>query len=199
MKLKHIILILFLPTIIHHTSCENRNSPKYADFVHIEPLHQINIDGGDQYLISDANYLAVDDDGQLHVLSYSDGTITVFDQNGHYMRTIGRSGQGPNELEGPTSFYIFNHKYYVYEDYKQIKIWDMEGNYVSRILLKKRGYRLKYRPYNHGFIGFRETPVGNSNFDYLGEVARYDSNLNQINIMGKSSFTLGKDLGHIVN
>jgi hypothetical protein len=44
--------------------------------------------------------LTVDSQDNIFVLDYKDSHIKVFDKTGKYLRTIGREGQGPGELNG---------------------------------------------------------------------------------------------------
>ncbi len=45
--------------------------------------------------------LAVSESGELYVVDNYASTITVLDENGNFLRTIGRPGQGPGEFEHP--------------------------------------------------------------------------------------------------
>jgi hypothetical protein len=47
--------------------------------------------------------VVVDDAGSLYVLDVRDSRIKVFDEDGRFVRTIGRRGQGPGEFEGPVT------------------------------------------------------------------------------------------------
>jgi len=76
----------------------------------------------------------VDSDTNLYVLDFYESTITVFDKNGKYLRTMGRQGQGPNELEQPLCISIYDDKISIYEKFKGIKIWDLNGKYIDFIL-----------------------------------------------------------------
>lgn len=58
-------------------------------------------DAGDAYLFSDISGLDVDERGRIYVLSRPDAHVRVFDGSGRFLRTIGRKGQGPGEMEMP--------------------------------------------------------------------------------------------------
>jgi len=47
--------------------------------------------------------VVVDDAGAVYVLDYRASNIKAYDATGKYVRTIGRNGQGPGELESPTT------------------------------------------------------------------------------------------------
>jgi hypothetical protein len=48
-----------------------------------------------------ARQVVVDDTGTMYVLDEQASDVKVFDASGNYLRTIGRRGQGPGELEFP--------------------------------------------------------------------------------------------------
>jgi hypothetical protein len=56
---------------------------------------------GDEYSFSDISSLDADDEGRIYVIEGSDANVRVFDRNGVFLRTIGRKGQGPGEMEKP--------------------------------------------------------------------------------------------------
>jgi hypothetical protein len=61
---------------------------------------------GDAYSFSDITGLSADDDGRIYVLEGSDANVRVFDRNGVFLKTIGRKGQGPGEMERPVYIQI---------------------------------------------------------------------------------------------
>ncbi|MDT8369664.1 MAG: 6-bladed beta-propeller [Longimicrobiales bacterium] len=58
-------------------------------------------------LIAGASDLAVDAEGQVYILDYRARAIHVVDSTGHLIRTMGRPGRGPGELERPASFRVY--------------------------------------------------------------------------------------------
>ena len=104
-----IILYAFLILSYFIIYCIKKgDSYKYENFVTISKLYDIPLDGNSEYHISEVRHMDVANNGNLYVLSSRDGTITVFNNNGVYLKTIGSKGQGPNELERPMSFYIYD-------------------------------------------------------------------------------------------
>ncbi len=51
-------------------------------------------------------HVVVDDAGTIYVLDSQSAHIKVFDSSGKYVRTIGRKGQGPGEIESPLTLSI---------------------------------------------------------------------------------------------
>jgi hypothetical protein len=63
-------------------------------------------EAGDEYLFSAVRDLAVDEDENIYVLDFKEPFVGVFDQSGKRVRTIGKRGQGPGEMQGPTSLCV---------------------------------------------------------------------------------------------
>jgi hypothetical protein len=85
------------------TVVKNPKEPLYATPV-LEIKEDLSLGGPDaqgDYAFGEARNLAVDDDGAIYVLDTKLGHIKVFDASGRPVRTIGRKGQGPGELDRP--------------------------------------------------------------------------------------------------
>jgi len=61
------------------------------------------LDGPDEYLFGNIYGIAVDGEGQVHVLDGQAQSIRVFDSGGTYAETLTRRGQGPGELNNAMS------------------------------------------------------------------------------------------------
>lgn len=76
-------------------------------------------------------------EGRLYILESQRDEIFVLDNNGKYLYSIGRPGQGPGDLEYPSDFFISKNRVYVLNSIpRRIEIFDLKGQYVSRIHLK---------------------------------------------------------------
>jgi hypothetical protein len=51
--------------------------------------------------------LALDENNNIYVLDTKESNVKVFDENGRFLRIIGRKGHGPGELDGPANISIF--------------------------------------------------------------------------------------------
>lgn len=58
------------------------------------------------YAFGGIRNLVVDDEGSIYVLDGKSYRVQVFDASGKYIRTIGRKGQGPGDLDSPLSLSI---------------------------------------------------------------------------------------------
>ena len=134
-----VLIILLIPCVITAQSnnktaqfIEN-DTPKYVneEFISLEELYTINVDEFVEYYIYKVNTMEVDDDLNLYVIDSYEQTVTVFDKDGKYIKTMGRKGQGPNELYNCISLSIHNNKIYLHEAHRGIKVWDMQEKYID--------------------------------------------------------------------
>jgi hypothetical protein len=73
--------------------------------------------GGRDYVFGRAWYIAVDDEGLIYVMDQGDKCVKVYEHSGKYLRSIGREGQGPGELQAPNSIHLIGNRHLVFEDF----------------------------------------------------------------------------------
>ena len=78
--------------------------PLAAEF---EELYRIgSIDGEAWETFGDVRGTAFDADGNLYVFDRQGSRITMLDRNGHFVREIGKAGEGPGEMRMPVQFTV---------------------------------------------------------------------------------------------
>jgi hypothetical protein len=83
--------------------------------------------------------LAVDGQDNIFVLDYKDSHIKVFDRTGKYLRTIGRKGQGPGELNSVRSAAIERSSgalLVLDMGSRRISCFDVQGKYLKSLPFK---------------------------------------------------------------
>jgi 6-bladed beta-propeller len=60
---------------------------------------KVGNEGSPEYALTDVGAIAVTADGSMYVLQRQDATIRVFDREGHFIRYVGRRGEGPGEFD----------------------------------------------------------------------------------------------------
>ncbi len=66
------------------------------------------LDGPEEYTFGRISGLALDESGSIYVADAMADEVRVFDATGEFQFTIGRSGSGPGELQGPCCLAIDN-------------------------------------------------------------------------------------------
>ena len=81
--------------------------------------------------------LAVSEDGLIFVAEERDHQISIFDENGNFIKTFGVQGDGPGQLNYPLGLKIHNKELYVV-DYgnRGVLVFDLEGNFKSVFINK---------------------------------------------------------------
>lgn len=85
------------------TVVKNPKEPLYKTPI-LELKEELSIGGPEaqgDFAFGQVQTFIVDDFGSIYVLDRKNYNIKVFDLSGSYLRTIGRKGQGPGELEYP--------------------------------------------------------------------------------------------------
>lgn len=83
--------------------------------------------------------LDVDGQGNVYVMDYGDVNIKVYDGQGHFLRAIGRQGQGPGEFGGMVVFNLMSGNRICVLDFMQnrVIILNTDGRLVSGFPLKE--------------------------------------------------------------
>jgi hypothetical protein len=77
--------------------------PKYPGVATLREEMSIGaVDGADVYTFEKVFDIAVAKDGAVYVLDRPTNVIRVYDAAGKYLRTFGRRGQGPGEIQSPS-------------------------------------------------------------------------------------------------
>jgi hypothetical protein len=79
-----------------------------------------------------------DDAGTLYVLDQRASHVKVFDAAGKYLRTIGRKGQGPGELEYPMTLSLNERtgELAVHQQSRGVAFFRTDGSYLRQLSLK---------------------------------------------------------------
>ena len=89
----------------------------------------------EEYMFSRIRDIEVDDEERIYALDHRRAQIKVFDKNGEYLRTFGRKGQGPGELNYPVGLFCSPSKEIMVEDIRNrcLTFYSLDGNYKKSI------------------------------------------------------------------
>jgi len=85
------------------TNVHNPNGPKFENRT-LDLAEDLSIGedkGRPESIFSRIGGLAVDEPGNIYAVDSREAVVRVFDEEGGYVRTIGRRGQGPGETQYP--------------------------------------------------------------------------------------------------
>jgi hypothetical protein len=128
----------------------------------------------------------VDEKGNIYALDSREGHIKVFDNNGKYVRTIGKKGQGPGEMQTPYDIHITPKKEILVNDVRarRFLFFLLDGTFQRQISTAKMTFFLNPKMNSKGMIvgskqilglipGF-ELLMFDSNFDLIKTIAKIE-------------------------
>lgn len=123
------------------TVVKNPIEPKYGEDV-FSLEEELSIGGNEkreEYLLGYTVSMAVNNNGDIYILDIQQKNIRVFDSEGKYLKTIGRPGQGPGELEMPTQIQINSRDELVVFDLRRrsLESFSLDGEFLRRTSLIK--------------------------------------------------------------
>lgn len=178
------------------TVVKNPKDPMYGEEVFIleEELSIGDVEGPEEYMFSRIRSLAVDNGERIYVLDAKEAHVKVFDQLGKYIRTIGRKGQGPGELQSPLNLYIKGQNELVVEDMtRQLAFFSLEGQFKKNLLTAKAG-ALGIDIDSEGNIVATVIVREEENPRY--ELQKFDSELNYLHSLGSSPLRSASTSGY---
>ena len=126
----------------------------------------LGMDGNDpNQAFYGARAVDLDADGNLWVLDAGNHRIQVFSAEGDFVRSLGREGQGPGELEQPSQLTIVADTVVVRAARRRLSLFDLDGEHLRDVQITDvTGSLLNFMPRENGtFIASR------TEFDLSGE------------------------------
>ncbi len=119
------------------TVVKNPKEPMYDEnvFVLEEELSIGEVEGKEEYIFSRIRDVDVDGKGNIYVLDSGEAHIKVFNKNGEYVRTIGKKGQGPGEMQLPGSISLTPGNEVIINDggARHLHFFNLSGDYLKSI------------------------------------------------------------------
>jgi hypothetical protein len=137
------------------------------------------------YAFGQIRTFIVDDAGSIYVLDEQSAHIKVFDKAGKYIRTIGRKGQGPGELEMPMtlSFNRTSGELAVHQSSRRMSYFKTDGTFLRHLSLKEM-WALRGRVDSKGTIYITEGFIDDKDPRY--EIKKLSPDASVIAVLAKS-------------
>jgi hypothetical protein len=134
---------------------------------------------GNSFVFWGLTSLLLDERGNIYIMDSKEANIKVFDGRGRFLRTIGKKGQGPGELEVPESMDLFHQNQIAVYDpgNRRLNFFDLEGDF-KRSLSTAKLYMSSIRIDSRGDIFGLVSTSGNGLPRY--ELQKWDSDLNHL-------------------
>jgi hypothetical protein len=169
------------------TVVRNPKEPLYKTPV-LELKEDLSLGGPEaqgDYAFGQIRTFIVDDAGSIYVLDTQSDHIKVFDRSGKYVRTIGRKGQGPGELENPMTL-SFNRtagELAVHQSSRRISYFKTDGTFLRHLSLKEM-WALRGRVDSRGNIYITEGFVDEKDSRY--EIKKLGPDASVVAVLAKS-------------
>jgi hypothetical protein len=162
------------------TVVKNTKEPIFSDEVFnlVEDLSIGKVEGQEEYIFSQISAVDVDDNERIYVADMLPAHIKVFDRNGEYLRTIGRKGQGPGEMQMPYFVQITSENEVLVQDLgtQRIIYFTPDGEFLRQKPIGTTRFPILIKADSYGnFIGIvslAPPPIGGK------IINKYDSNFN---------------------
>lgn len=115
-------------TVVH-----NPKEPLYKpdDFSLEEEVSIGEVEGQEEYMFQTIFSLAVSEKGDIYVLDYKANHIKMYDMDGKYIKTIGRSGRGPGEFQVPRYMACTEQDQIMVGDINRISYFSLDGEFLT--------------------------------------------------------------------
>ena len=185
------------------TVVTNPKEPMYGEDVFSleEELSIGEAEGREEYLFSQVRGISVDEEERIYVLDSREAHIKVFQKTGEYLKTIGRKGQGPGEMQMPFYVQITSKNEVMVHDTmaQRLSFFSLDGKYLRQnssaktrnfFNPKKMDSQDNLIVFTVGApppVGGKELKVYDSNLELLTTVAQEERGTRGIIDIGKSS------------
>jgi hypothetical protein len=141
---------------------------------------------------SEVSNFVVDDKGTIYALDFKDRKIKVYEADGRFVRSFGKQGQGPGELDMPAGIHLTPDNELIVEDATARKLvyFGLDGTYIKHISLTEKFalalVNLLMGPNGH-FMG-RELKLEEKKMFF--EIQKFDHDLKPLFSLDKIEFAI---------
>jgi len=134
-------------TLVHNPK-KAAPPPGVQSALTLKPDLTIGRESGDENtMFSELRSVAVDDRENIYALDMKEIKVRVFDKNGNHLRTFGKKGKGPGEIDSPLRMEMTRSDRLVVEDFAGAKfvVFSPDGAVVKEIPLGKYRFLVRFK------------------------------------------------------
>ncbi len=135
-------------------------------------------EGVEDFVFSQIKSVQVDEEENIYVADSKEVCVKVFDKNGKHIRTFGKKGQGPGEIQFPLRMHVFAGKEILIYDTGnwRLSFFSLDGKFLREIPIVKYDFE-RTIPDSKGNI---ITHLTYRRDKLVNEIKKFDSNLNPL-------------------
>lgn len=132
----------------------------------------------EDFIFSAIRTIEVDDEENIYVADTKEVCVKVFDKSGKHIRTFGKKGQGPGEIQFPTRLHLFAGKEIMIYDSSnnRLSYYSLDGRCLREISAGKHRFARAIPDSKGNIIG--QVAIFGDRFAY--EIKKFDPELNPI-------------------
>src|SRR5690606_10143529 len=119
----------------------------------------VPLDYSEDNIIGEVEQLRIWSDKLYIMDKYNEGSISIFDLDGNFIRKVGKAGRGPNEFTVISDFDVDknNGDVYIYDNHtRNIFVYSHLGEFQRKILITE--YKDFFRLHGNKFYLYRKNP-----------------------------------------
>jgi hypothetical protein len=143
----------------------------------------------DEEMIAQVTFFAVDENESIYALDWKANNIKVFDRNGQFVRTIGKQGQGPGEINFPSGLLITPENELMVEDAgnRRLAYFTLEGEFIRNVSVADKTSLTNLVMDNNGNVLGRQFIIDEGDMSF--EIRKFDKDLNSLFTIESIPFT----------
>lgn len=110
---------------------KNPKNPIYGEDVFSleEEISIGEAEGREEYMFSEVQSIATDNDERIYVLDYEENNVKIYNENGEFVKQFGRQGQGPGEFHLPRTVIITNQDEILVQNFRNLAFFSLDGDF----------------------------------------------------------------------
>lgn len=117
------------------TVIKNPKEPMYKEDVFSleEELSIGEAEGREEYMFSEVQSIATDDEERIYVLDYKANNVKIFGRDGEFIKKFGREGQGPGEFFITRTIIITKESEIMVQNFYNLSFFSLEGEFKESV------------------------------------------------------------------